>query len=320
VPLVDPADPAAGLLATLATVDRGVVTSAVASATEFSPELRLRLVRAHLDAEDPVAATAALDELAAVHPGDWRLDWFRGLTALLEAGTGTDTEAGTACLDRAAAAFEVVYATLPGEAAPKLALAATRECAGRDAEAGRYYALIARPDPGLADAAFGRARVALRAGDRVGAVAALDAVPSTSSKHVGAQLAAVTAVLLGRSGTEVGRPALLDAAARLRRLELDAGTEHRARAALLTAALDLADPPDGTAAPDPGVTAPNGATSPERATEPAEGTLLGYPWRGRELRLGLERCLRAAARMSADPADRVELVDRANAVRPRTWR
>jgi len=206
------------------------------------------------------------------------LDWFRGLTALLEAGpeagpeagaeadaeagAGVDSEARTASLDRAAAAFEVVYATLPGEAAPKLALAATRECAGLDGDAGRYYALIARPDPGLADAAFGRARVALRAGDRSGAVAALDAVPSTSSRHVGAQLGVVTAVLLGRSGGEIGRPALLDAAARLRRLELDAGTEHRARAALLTAALDLADPPDGTTAPDQGGTP--GRSDPER--------------------------------------------------------
>ncbi|HEX4249505.1 MAG TPA: tetratricopeptide repeat protein, partial [Pseudonocardia sp.] len=217
VPLVDPADPAAGLLATLATVDRRAVTRAVASATELTPELRLRLVRAHLDADDPVAATEVLDELATGHAGDWRLDWFRGLAALVGAA-GTEDSGHTELLDRAAAAFEMVYATLPGEAAPKLALAATSECAGRDADAGRHYALVARPDPGLADAAFGRARVALRAGDRDGAVAALDAVPGTSSKHVTAQLASVTAVLLGRSGAEVGRPALLDAADRLHRL------------------------------------------------------------------------------------------------------
>jgi serine/threonine-protein kinase PknG len=317
VPLVDPADPAAGLLATLATVDRGVVTRAVASATELTPELRLRLVRAHLEAEDPVAATEVLDELAAGQPGDWRLEWFRGLTALVCAGSGTGA-ARAECLDRAAAAFEVVYATLPGEASPKLALAATAECAWRDADAERYYALVARPDPGLADAAFGRARTALRAGDRAGAVGALDAVPLTSSKHVGAQLATVTAMLLGRSGVEVGRPALLDAAARLRRLELDAGTEHRARAALLASALDLVEASDGDPAPDPGP-ALTGAAESNGVPEWDGSTLLGHPWRGRDLRLGLEQCLRAAARLTASSSERAELVDRANAVRPRTW-
>jgi serine/threonine-protein kinase PknG len=307
VPVVDPTDPGAGLLATLATVERGAVTSAIGSAigsaAGLTPELRLRLVRAHLDAGDPDAATSALDDLAAGYPGDWRLEWFRGLTALLAAGAGSPEEAGTGSaidtataehLDRAAAAFEVAYSTLPGEAAPKLALAATAECAGRDADAGRYYALIARPDPGLADAAFGRARVALRAGDRQAAQDTLDAVPSTSSQHVAAQLDAVTATLLGRSGGEIGEAALRAAAARVERLDLDAITDNRIRATLLTAALEL---PDAAAGPP----------------------FLGHPWRQRDLRLGLETCLRTSARLTAGAAGRIELVDRANAVRPRTW-
>ncbi|MDT7746603.1 MAG: serine/threonine-protein kinase PknG [Pseudonocardiales bacterium] len=302
VPVVDPTDPGAGLLATLATVERGEVTRAIESAPELTPELRLRLVRAHLDAGDPEAATAALDELAAGYPDDWRLEWFRGLTALTAAGmstagtgtAGTSTAGTSDHLDRAAAAFEVAYSTLPGEAAPKLALAATAECAGRDEDAGRYYALIARPDPGLADAAFGSARVALRAGDRHAAHDTLDAVPNTSSQHVAAQLEAVTATLLGRSGAEIGESALRAAAARVERLDLDAITDHRIRAALLTAALELPDAPGGP-------------------------PFLGHPWRQRDLRLGLEACLRTSARLTADPAERIELVDRANDVRPRTW-
>jgi len=293
VPVVDPTDPGAGLLATLATVERGAVTRAVESAPELTLELRLRLVRAHLDAGDPVAADATLDELAALHPGDWRLDWFRGLTALLVAGDGTGAGAAEG-LERAAGAFDVAYATLPGEAAPKLALAATAECAGRDADAGPFYELIARPDPGLADAGFGRARVALRAGDRDGAVRALDAVPNTSSQYVTAQLAAIRATLLGRDGGQVGVDGLAKAAARVADLELDDTTDQRIRSSLLTAALDVADPPK-------------------------DAVLLGCAWRGRELRLELERCLRGSARLTADPAERIALVDRANAVRPRTW-
>jgi serine/threonine-protein kinase PknG len=78
------------------------------------------------------------------------------------------------------------------------------------------------------------------------------------------------------------------------RLDLDAITDHRIRAALLTAALELPDAPGGP-------------------------RFLGHPWRQRDLRLGLESCLRTSARLSADPAERIELVDRANDVRPRTW-
>jgi serine/threonine-protein kinase PknG len=309
VPLVDLADPGAGLLATLDTEDRDAVTSAVEAARgqlpELSLELRLRLVRAHLDADDPAAADAALDELTTEHPSDWRLDWLRGLTALhAAAGRGEAAE-----LDRAAAAFDIVYATLPGEAAPKLALAATAECAGRDTDtdtdggagAARRYTMIARPDPGLADAVFGRARTALRAGDRAGVLAALDAVPHTASHYVAAQLAAVTATLLGRSGSqesEVGEPALRAAEARVARLDLDTATELRIRARLLTAALRLA-PADQPA--------------------PETTTFLGLPWRQRELRLGLERCLRGSARLSADRRERIALVDLANSARPLTW-
>jgi serine/threonine-protein kinase PknG len=308
VPLVDLADPGAGLLATLDTEDRDAVTSAVEAARgqlpELSLELRLRLIRAHLDAGDPAAAHAALDELIIQHPGDWRLDWLRGLTALRAAATGQDRPAE---LDRATAAFDIVYATLPGEAAPKLALAATAECAGRDedtdggAGAARLYAMIARPDPGLADAVFGRARAALRGGDRTGALAALDAVPHTASHYVAAQLAAVTATLHGRSGSEdgeVGETALRAAEARIARLDLDTATDLRIRTRLLTAALRLAP-----------------------SEQPAAGTarFLGLPWRQRELRLGLERCLRGSARLSADHVERITLVDRANSARPRTW-
>ena len=47
--------------------------------------------------------------------------------------------------------------------------------------------------------------------------------------------------------------------------------------------------------------------------------LLGQPWQERELRLALERSLRTSARLSSDVDERVALVDRANAARPRTW-
>jgi serine/threonine-protein kinase PknG len=284
VPLVDPTDPTAALLATVGD-DRDAVTKVVTSTTEPTPELRLRLVRAHLAADDPSAADAELRTLEAELAGDWRLNWYRALAALL-----ADQP------DRAADEFGVVYATLPGEAAPKLALAATAEATGDDADAEPLYTLIARVDPGLTDAAFGRARIALRADDRDTALTALDAVPTTSNLHVAAQLAAVTAQLRERSrapGTRLTPSELTDAAHRVERLNLDPATQHRVRATVLTAALELGE---------------------QRNT-----TILGLPWGDRELRQELERCLRGSARLALVPAERVALVDRANSVRPRTW-
>jgi serine/threonine-protein kinase PknG len=78
-------------------------------------------------------------------------------------------------------------------------------------------------------------------------------------------------------------------------LRLDAATVQRVRTRLFEEAVQLA---------------PNGAGGPP---------LLQCPWNERSLRLALEASLRASARLASDPGQRVVLVDRANAVRPRTW-
>jgi serine/threonine-protein kinase PknG len=284
VPLVDRDDPAAGVLAAAAPGSPAEVQRVLAATPSPSRALHVALVRAHLDAADPAAAAEVLDRLAAEDPDDWRLDWFRGVTALVE---------GRA--DAACAAFDTVYATLPGEAAPKLALAAASECAAQDEAAGRYYAFVVRPDPRVADAAFGLARARVRAGDHVGAIAALDAVPDTSGEHVAAQLGAVEVILSDRSGAEPGEDELRAAAARVERLRLDAATAQRVRTRLFEEAVRIVG---------------NGAVG---------APLLGCAWDERELRLALEASLRASARLASDPGQRILLVDRANAVRPRTW-
>ncbi|WP_252441139.1 serine/threonine-protein kinase [Pseudonocardia humida] len=294
VPLVDTDDPAAGVLASASGASPAEILRLAGAVGDPSPELRLRVVRAHLDAGDPGAARAELDRIAATGLGDWRLGWLRGVGALV-AGEPR------AAIDL----FDAVLATLPGEPAPKLALAAAAESAGLDDLAGRYYSIIGRTDPNVADAAFGLARVALRAGQPRVATAALDAVPETSSEYVAAQLAAVHSVLVGgRTSTGpqtwVAEPELRAAAARVERLPLDPATDHGIRATLLHAAVDLLA--------RPGTQAANGAAP-----------LLGCPWKARDLRLALERTLRASARLAGGREERMALVDRANAVRPRTW-
>ena len=286
LPLVDPADPAAGLLATETSTDRNEIRRIMALIPQPSAELRLRLIRAHLEAGDAKAAATVTDELAADDPGDWRLDWFGGLTALV----GGD-------LDSAGRAFDTVYDTLPGEAAPKLALAAAAECTGNNQLAQRYYTLVTLRDPSVADAAFGLARVRLRAGDRASAITALDTTPQTSSWHVTAQLCAVQITLARRSGVKVSEVELRSAAARVEKLHLDPIIEQEVRTALLTAAVELLSTPTGTGG-DP---------------------LLGCHWEERQLRLALEHGLRTLARLTSHADERIRLVDRANAVHPRSW-
>ena len=246
---------------------------------------------------DPLAAVlAAAAEGRPVGPGgdgDWRHGWAHA-TAALAAGR----------LDEARSRFDALYTTFPGELAPPLALGATAECAGDDDAARRYYTHVVTVDPSWAGAAFGLARVRLRAGARPAAVAALHAVPSGSRAYVAAQLAAVEATLAGRAdgGTDgvADEAELRTAAGRVERLALDPITTLRMRVAVFEAALTHA---------------PGG-----RDDGRAGGPLLGCAWARRPLRFALEKALRELARLTPDPAERVALVDRANDAHPRTLR
>jgi len=114
---------------------------------------------------------------------------------------------------------------------------------------------------------------------------------------VAAQVAAVRIHLThaGQSGVSAGD--LREAAGRLERLTLDAARQQHLTTEVLGAALDTVTA--GQAVGD----------SRLLGREPAE-----YP-----LRSGLEQSYRALARLAPGQSRRIELVDRANEVRPRTW-
>ena len=105
--------------------------------------------------------------------------WYRGLAALV-----------TGDFEGAALAFDAVYDAFPGEAAPKLALGACAEVLGQLDNAADYYHLVWTTDPSYVSAAFGLARVRLAAGDRQGAVRALESVPESSIHYTAARVAA----------------------------------------------------------------------------------------------------------------------------------
>ncbi|WP_249126077.1 tetratricopeptide repeat protein [Streptomyces sp. A2-16] len=149
--------------------------------------LRCRL-RLRNPADGPDAAErelrAAEARIGPRHaPYDWRLDWHHGLLALARG--------------QVAAAwrhFDRVYAAIPGEYAPKLALGHCAERLGRPHEALTLYEAVRLRNPSLGSAAFGaaRARLALD-GERAReeAVHELDAVPQHSRHRTAARTAAV---------------------------------------------------------------------------------------------------------------------------------
>ncbi|MFI6166595.1 tetratricopeptide repeat protein [Nocardia sp. NPDC051052] len=307
VPLVDPTDSAAALLATTSGTTPAELEQAfeaglrsVVTGRSASTEIPLRLIRAALETGDTAEADRRLTEVAATLPGDWRLAWYRGESRLL---------AGD--FPAAAAEFDAVYAALPGEGAPKLALAAVAELSGAEApdaegfqaaeekrRAASYYETVWRTDRTYLSAVFGLARLRASAGDRDGAVAALDQVDAGSSLFTEARIAAVETKLNGRSPAEFTELIVRDAGERVGRLRLDSkrrGAQVRLR--VLTAALDWLRVGGVASALDP---------------------LLGAKLDQDGVRTGLERCYRDLARETDDMWERFALVEQANTVRPRT--
>jgi serine/threonine-protein kinase PknG len=306
VPQVDRADPAAGYLATLAGLDPGQRAVALSRAVSGDPtvpievaasaETRLALARALLDIGDLDNAGLRVAELAADDPSDWRIAWTAGLRQLA---------LGDASAARGS--FNAVYDQLPGEVAPKLALALAAELGGDVAWASRYFRLVWTVDRSYISAAFGLARTCLAAGDRPGAIAALAAVPEVSTHHAAAQIAAIRILLSpGVTGDD-----LQQAGSRLGRMTLDEARRQQLTVEILRAALDWTSSgqPPGRPVPVPQA---SGAAS-------GDDLILGCEPNERALRLGLERGYRALARLTSDRGRRIELVDMANAIRPMTW-
>jgi serine/threonine-protein kinase PknG len=243
--------------------------------------LPLMEVRALLDLGDVAKATRKLDDLAGRVGWRWRLVWFRAVSQVL-----------TADYDSATMHFTEVLNTLPGELAPKLALAATAELAG-NADERKFYHTVWCTDNGVISAGFGLARAQSAAGDRDGAVQTLDQVPATSRHFTTARLTSAVTLLSGRSMTEITEQHIRDAARRVEALPDSEPRVLQIRALVLGTAMDwLAD---------------NTAST---------NHILGFPFTEHGLQLGVEASLRGLARVAPTQAHRYALVDLANSVRP----
>ncbi|WP_108986737.1 serine/threonine-protein kinase [Streptomyces coelicoflavus] len=298
VPRVDAGDPNAGFLAGLMASAPAELLTALAAAPAPSAETRLRQIRALLENGDAPGALEVLGDLEGERPDDWRVVWYRGLAALV-----------TGAHEDAALAFDAVYDAFPGEIAPKLALALCAEVLGQLDNAAEYYRLVWASDPSHVSAAFGLARVQLAGGDRAGAVRTLESVPETSVHCTGARVAAVRARLRQRTAAAGDLGFLDDLLAAARQVEaldvygLDPARREQLSAEVLGCALDWV------------------LSGGRGSVPPAAGgrTLLGSGLDERGLRFGLERSYRTLARLARGGEERIDLVERANRYRPRTW-
>ncbi len=282
---IDPLDPMASWLASVTAENPADRLQALASAPEQTVAVAMASGYAAMAADQLQQASTISDTILGNDPWEWRGVWLHGLVAL-EAGDHPG----------AISAFNSVYGQLPGELAPKLALARACELGGEPEIAAQMYAQCARTDAAyVAPAQFGLARLAAAAGRRDEALAAFDHIPATSRAYGDARRQ--RALLL--SSTDGSADPLDDLAAAADELDqaaLDPAGRVALRIQILTAA--LAHVRDHGAAP-------------QLVIAGAKGTVPS-------LRSGLEQAYRDAARLAEDPAERTRLVDQANLVRVRS--
>ncbi|GAA1081852.1 serine/threonine-protein kinase [Tsukamurella spumae] len=301
IPIANPADPAAGVLALTMRSDPTQVLDSLAELREAmagTVEIDLAEARAHLELGEVDAATTLLDSLAAREPHRWQVTWYRAETALMMG-------------DYAAAYdyFETVTDQAPGEAAPKLAAAVAAEFCYMSGEsdpegwldrARCRYENVWRTDRGIISAAFGAARMRRAAGDIAGTVEILDQVPSTSRHYHNALCSSVVALVHGRDLGQVTEAQLQEAARRVRTLPKSEFRRLQLRALVLGVALGWVQHRN------------------QHGRLDGTGTLLDHALTERGLRKATEKSLREIAALAERKRQRHALVDLANAIRPRT--
>jgi serine/threonine-protein kinase PknG len=275
----DPSDAGTAWLSGVSIADPVERLAALDGYAEQTREVVLAAILAAIDAGDIPGAQRRISAVLDTDPWEWRAIWLAGLAALAVGDASA-----------AVSSFNAVYGAVPGELAPKLALAHACELSGALGNAVRLYEICARTDAAyVAPGCFGVARVEAANGNLPAALDALDRIPTTSRAYVEARRTRIELQL----GATPDPAVLARVADEVDRLGLDPSDRSRVRTRVFGAALAAAD---------------QGAT----------GQIGGVPVGPRSLRLAIEHELRQQAKLTDDRAERIRLIDEANAVRPRT--
>lgn len=186
--------------------------------------------------------------------------------------------------------FEQICDELPGELAPRLALARAHEAAEQWPQAAALYEQILKAAPSIAICAFGLVRCCLQQNDRRKAAQALRAVDLSSRFHAQASLQLATLLL-----TQPGVDDVLEAAEILEGLSPQSDP--------LSLAILRAD---------------TLAAAAQRAAkgEVRGGTVLGVAFEERALRQAAEQAYRFSASLCGEPELRSHLIEEAHQLRP----
>ncbi|HZL75746.1 MAG TPA: tetratricopeptide repeat protein [Propionibacteriaceae bacterium] len=281
---VDTSDPQYAWLSNISVDDPARRLDQLREAPEATAEVRLAQAHAALELRRRDLVEQLVNEMLVEDPWEWRAVWVAGLSAL-DAGDFASAQSS----------FNAVYGQVPGELAPKLALALACEHGGEGNIAEGLYRTCASTDANyVAAAAFGMARIRAARDDVAGAVQALDLVPSTSRSYPEARR--LRAMQLYESGD--GLPALAQAMDSISGVRLDPREQSELTVEILERALTEVDK--------------NGSKS--------EIKIGPYEASDETLRDGLEATYRHLAGIETDEQRRYALVDKANAVRRWTLR
>ncbi len=235
--------------------------------------------------EVPYDPQQILQQVEQSNPWEWRAGWYRAIHHLQ-----------MNLPEAAAEGFSKVWTELPGETAPKMAVALAAELAGKYERSLSLYERVISSDSSYVSAAFGLARCNWNLSNPDGVVAAYNMVPTSSAAHYDAQLAAARALVAGGPAGEPTLEELSAASQTIERLQLDAAQRGELSAEIYERALD-------------GV----------RSGRMADGAqLLGSELNENDLRAALEKTYRTQARIATTRPERIRLVDKANAIRKRT--
>jgi serine/threonine-protein kinase PknG len=279
---VDRADAMATWLAGVSLADGNQRLEVLEQAPEQTVEVQLAKARAAIDASSFPLAAQVLEQILTDNPWEWRAMWLSGLAALAQADD-----------DAAATSFNTVLGQVPGELAPKLALALACEHTGDFDLAEQLYAVCAATDANyVAPAAFGLARARERGDDQPGALAALDLVAPTSSAYAAARRR--RAELLTAAGP--GLDELAAAAASIDGIAIDSRERLTLQAQILVAALDAVE---------------RNGDQPSTRVGGAAATV-------QDQRAAAQHAFRELATLTPERAQRTRHVDAPNALRPPT--
>lgn len=278
--LPDPADPMTDWLSDLGSDDPRARMAALDQAPQQTAQVQLAKIELALPTGQTRLAAKVIQGLLKSDPWDWRAVWMQGVLAVNQGRW-----------HEAVAPFNTVYAQVPGELAPKFALAAACERTGQPALAEELFAICAATDANyVTPSAFALARIRSARGDDEGALAAYTLVPPTSRGFQEAR-SAHARLLLGRGGS--GLADLAVAWESLHDAQLDPQTTAQLEVKVLDAALELA----------------------RGSRFAAAQKFAGRPATVRNLRTLQEKAYRDLAKWASSEDDRRQYLTRADSVR-----